>query len=83
MKVKELIEELQKLPQELDVVLARDAEGNGFHYFSGDVTIAHGAKRECGWGLEIATEGDWNDFCEERAMEGTPYPGANVVVLWP
>ena len=30
MKVAELIAELQKLPQDAEAVVARDAEGNGF-----------------------------------------------------
>ena len=35
MKVKELIEELQKLDPELDVILQKDEEGNGFNLCGG------------------------------------------------
>jgi len=35
MKVKELIEELNKVNPELEVLIARDEEGNGFSFLSG------------------------------------------------
>lgn len=42
MKVKQLIAELKKLPQDAEVIMSRDAEGNGFSPLDGfDIGTIH------------------------------------------
>jgi len=77
MKVKELIEQLQKLPQDIDVLLSSDEEGNSFNVYSGDTSV----------GVFDPEGGEWSAFtCKENwesDKDGAPYPGDNAVVLWP
>ena len=77
MKVRELIEELKQLPQDVEVILSRDEEGNGFNPFSGDFSI----------GVYDPDGDDWSQFTTKENWEddkdGEPYPGDNAVVMWP
>ena len=77
MQVKDLVVELQKLPQNLEVLLSSDAEGNDFNSFSGDFTIGCKVASESPWERGFITEEDWG---EEH--EGV-YPGNDCVVMWP
>lgn len=77
MTVQELIDELQQLPPDLKVVMSQDPEGNGFSSFSGDLTAGY-AEDPDDWDLEWTAEGDWEENGHDE-----PYPGDNIVVLWP
>lgn len=77
MTVKELIEELQKLPQDVVVLLSSDEEGNSFNPFSGDFTLGRKGDGESAWKPGFITKDDWEYENEE------PYPGDDSVVMWP
>ncbi len=73
--VSELIEELQKLPGELQVILSKDAEGNLFSPICGS-----GNFYSIG---EYIPESTWaGDFEDEANFEGDRSP-INAVCLWP
>jgi len=58
MTVQELIEELQKLPQELEVVIASDDEGNSFRRITaGWITV-----EKFDMDLDIIHEDDYDEF---------------------
>jgi len=80
MTVKELIEALQKLPQDHQVLIASDAEGNDINNFE-DLSVGYfGKPGEINpWDNGYVDEADWNP---ENDYEGA-YPGDNAVVLWP
>lgn len=89
MKVKELIEVLQKLDPELPVVLAGDEEGNDFHFLSSDVDVYEMRKE----GYELYRF-DLEDYqSEEHQFNPEAYQAAydvpppddmiRAVVLWP
>lgn len=78
MTVKQMIEVLQQLPQEYEVLLSTDAEGNRYAKFA-----------ECGGGkiidarhaydVEAIASEDWdNEYSAENV-----YPGDDAVILWP
>ena len=76
MKVSELIEELQKVPQDLDVYRAKDNEGNGFDEVNDAEEMVMGAYGEIGFrkltpGLIRA------GYTEEDLQEG-----ADVIIIW-
>lgn len=48
MRVKELVEELQKLDQELEIILSKDEEGNGYSPLDENYSIGYYAP-ENGW----------------------------------
>ena len=81
MKVKELIEQLTKLDPELDVILQKDSEGNGYCTLAGvDADVVYdkdesGMAYSMDWTAEDAdmTEKEWNK------MKKKP----RVVVLYP
>lgn len=81
MKVKDLIETLQQLPQGAEVYLSRDAEGNGYAalanfdlpYIRKD-DVQYGRLDEMYWDEDLEEDG-WTQ--EEIADLET------VVVLWP
>lgn len=80
MKVKELIELLNSMPQDHDVVLSKDEEGNGFSICDGHST-----------GVFDPNGTDWDSFDSRenwtQEFQGgdreDPYPGDNCIVLWP
>jgi len=79
MKIKELVEELQKLPQDLDIVIATDEEGNGFHNFSG---VEYGIITENdGWAVEFTA---WAvDEDGEETGEIVSLDDATAICFWP
>lgn len=83
MKVSELIKKLEDLPQDSDVLLAIDPEGNGFHKMRGaypglyDPEDVYEGALDPEWSAYDAgydSEEEW----EERKAEMTP-----CIVLWP
>jgi len=83
MKVKELIAQLQELPQDFEVVLASDEEGNSFHplaaygmgwYYAGNYEFSS-------WIEEEEDEhGEWTMVQPpiQRTVETS-----NAITLWP
>jgi hypothetical protein len=79
MKVKELIAELQKLDPETLVVLAKDAEGNGYKSLA-DVNAGMGfAAGEIGY-LELTNRLREAGYTEDDLCAKDAVP---CVVLWP
>lgn len=78
MKVKELIEVLQQLPQDAIVILQKDSEGNGYSPLSGAEPCHYVA--ETTWSGEVRDHEDMKHECE---LEGEECPAPNAVVLWP
>ncbi len=74
MLVKELIEILQKLPQDYLVVKSKDAEGNDFSPLD-EATVEMYIPSST-WSGEISNEEEHAEYHDE------PYV-ANAVVLWP
>ena len=81
MTVKELIDRLAQYPPDLEVLVSRDAEGNGFSPLEDFGTYLGRKENSTRHGDEysIIDEGDWDI---EHDDEG-PYPGDNCLVLWP
>lgn len=71
MTVLELIEELKNYPDDLEVILQRDPEGNGYAPLSGAEDAKQIEYEECHSNPE-----DYEEYYEE------PYV-PNCVVLWP
>lgn len=67
--VAELVEYLQKLPQEADIILSSDAEGNKYSPWSGDHSL----------GLYIP-DNDWSGEVIDESDDGVEW---NAVILWP
>ena len=91
MTVKELIDKLVDFPLDAEVLVSRDAEGNGFSLLS-DFGMYYGEKGRAtrhGSSYRIVDEDDWEDFLlsdkdvEEDELPNHPFPGDNVLVLWP
>lgn len=68
MKVTQLIDDLQKLPQDLDVYIAQDAEGNGFNLAG----VVQTDKLDEDWGV-------WAREDYEEGGAGLK----DAVVIWP
>jgi hypothetical protein len=71
MKVRELIEQLQKAPQEVDVILQRDAEGNGYSPAVGAAECWYAPASKCR-GEVLSDDQDPKD-----------YNATLAVVIWP
>jgi hypothetical protein len=67
MKVKELVEQLQNLPEECEVLLSRDGEGNSFSKLS-DWSLGSIEEGAAAFNVEVDHDAD-DDY--------------NAVVLWP
>ena len=73
MKVKELMEMLQTVPEDREVVLSRDAEGNGYSPLADSGEL---------WYVPYSTwGGDCYNLDEEEEFEGQD--ADLVLVLWP
>jgi hypothetical protein len=81
MKVKEMIELLQTLPQDHIIVMSKDAEGNGFSPLS-----------DCGLSMyipdstysgEVLSEEDLDYRNEDADEDEIQEYNENAVVLWP
>ena len=84
MKVRELIEMLREHDQEREVIMAKDAEGNGFSPFYEAATASYRADSK--WSGEIGLEPadltpaqKKQGYSEEDALED----GVPALVLWP
>jgi hypothetical protein len=82
--VKELIEQLAELPPDLEVLVAKDGEGNAFRTFTG-CSVGFAEKEG-----EPRRDGRCDyEFYHEEYYSVDPetgesdYPGDNAVVLWP
>lgn len=76
MKIRDLIAELSKLDPELDVVIAKDAEGNGYSPCSG--AWPGNYTPESTW------SGDWRSLGDEPSEDGDCSAAeVNAVVLFP
>lgn len=74
--VKELIEELKKLPPNAQVILQKDGEGNGFSPLSGvsgsciyvPESSWHGEVYDTNWSASDAcmSDEDWTEFCKQE-----------------
>lgn len=73
MKVKELIERLSGFNGELNVILQKDSEGNGYSPLS-DADDN---------GMYVAETTYSGDMYDKNDPECTELGGENVVVLWP
>lgn len=77
MTVAELIAELENLPQDAEVVLAEDAEGNGFKALS-TVDPTRWDDGELVWTLSASGAQEEHADIDDEGAEGKP-----CVVLWP
>jgi hypothetical protein len=72
MKVRELIEQLQKAPQEAVVILQRDAEGNGYSPVVGVEECWYDPASTCRG--EVLSEGEDPEDCPNALL---------ALVIWP
>ena len=76
MKVSELIEELQKVPRNLDVYRAKDDEGNGFDEVCDIEEMVMGKDEEVGY-KELTPR-----LIKAGYDEDDLKTGADVVIIW-
>lgn len=77
MTIKELIEELKALPQDLPVVMSKDAEGNGYSPLSAIDSVWYIA--ESTWSGEVYSDED----LEELKRDGMGTDAMKVICFWP
>jgi hypothetical protein len=82
MKIKQLIEELQKLNPEAEVLMSSDTEGNEYNSLStiGTNHAYKGSGCDIEIGLEKLTAADKKAGCTE---EDVPDGGKPCIILWP
>lgn len=82
--VKELIEQLAELPPDLEVLVAKDGEGNDYRAFTG-CSVGFAEKEEKPRrGGSYAYEFHQEEYYDvDPETEESDYPGDNTVVLWP
>lgn len=73
MKVKDLKAALFYLPDDMEILLARDEEGNGFYRLQEADGDAKYIKSD-DWELEVVHQDDWPEYLDELE---------SCVVLWP
>ncbi len=77
MTVAELIEQLKELPLDSEVIMQRDAEGNGYsplHAVDGDAIY----QKQTEWSGEvISTDWSWQDACFESADDWQIFKDTN------
>lgn len=73
MKVKQLIEQLQKLPEDTEVWVSKDEEGNGFNPLE-DIDYAS-VWFHSNWEFDYVAEEDKDEYPEDEFK--------HIVVLWP
>ena len=80
MKVSELIEILKTLPQEHDVILQKDPEGNGYDTASGASVVVYTSDRDVynlDWSADDAcfdSEEEWEEFKKTEQKVVVIYP---------
>lgn len=77
MTIKELIEKLKYLPQDLPVIMSKDSEGNGYYPIS---------DLDCVWYIQYTPRfGDVYDSegLEELKRDGMGENAKKVVCFWP
>lgn len=79
MKIRDLIAQLDQHDPELEVVLSRDPEGNGFHRLN-DLSRAFADPTDIQGGYEIE-QLRWREDLQEYGESESDY--TEVVVLWP
>jgi len=78
MKVKDLIAELSELPGDMEVIMSKDAEGNGFSPWA-DLCVGEYIPETTWYGEFSDSEED-----DETGTEtGIPAERQNAVALWP
>lgn len=78
MKIRDLVEELKRYPQDWDVVLASDEEGNDFH-LSYDASAGWYDEEERGFSSQILSiELDANEIYRDRTTDE-----CNSLCIWP
>jgi len=79
MKVKDLIELLGTLPGDMEVIMSKDGEGNGFSPWCGDHSVGEYTPETTWYGEFSDSEED-----DETGVETEiPVERQNAVVLWP
>lgn len=73
MKVKELIKQLQEIPEDTEVWVSRDEEGNGFNPLGG-VDFAKVWFTD-NWEFQFTIEDELDEYPEDELRD--------IVVLWP
>jgi len=79
--VKDLIEELKKLPENLAVVVSSDEEGNDFNGWSGDISFARTNQwgEVSTWTYDLDEDGDEDESTERRVTSDE----ADSIIIWP
>lgn len=81
-RVRDLKKVLEKLPDDMPVILSRDGEGNGFHPLAGHNDTYRYQELSPSEGEVVGEDHDWDDDpCDHtdcRYSNGVP-----VLVLWP
>lgn len=77
MRIKDLITRLQELPEDLFVVVAEDAEGNGYSLADASFSAGHFDEDE----NEFLSSDDMNDLGDDDD-EYVP-ESINAIVIWP
>ena len=75
MKIKDLIKKLASYPEDHEVLLAADAEGNSFSKLD-ELSSCRIEEGSSNWAVETETVGDWDG-------EEDDYPGDDAVILRP
>lgn len=83
MKVKELKEAIANLPDDMEVILQKDSEGNGYSPLSGAdadcIYVADSTWRGSVYSMEFSAE----DNCMEEEEWEELKAGPKALVLWP
>jgi hypothetical protein len=72
--VTEMIAYLQTLPGEMEVIMSKDGEGNGFSPWCGEATLGE-------YDPDSTYSGEFNEYGDENG--DTPHPSPNAIALWP
>lgn len=66
-----------------DVILQKDAEGNGYCPLGGGDQELWWPNPECAWEGEIYTENDDPDWVDDPELDAAPEDAYPVLLLWP
>ena len=78
MKIKELKEKIKNIPDDFEVILSMDQEGNGFHYLSDVETKEKFVQFDSEYTPEVIHPDDYEEYLnndDEKLQD--------CVVLWP
>lgn len=82
MKVKELVAELQKIDQELEVILQKDSEGNGYSPLAGMDDSCFYVAENTWSGTVYGSDEDPEDYMEPEEWENVRSKG-RCCILFP